>query len=135
MARKLIHGTQHVFSDQQLRQYCFQRWKEYVRIGMALETIDVSLLVAKLRQVFRDWKILTWPERYGKESTTSRLLRTMTSGFVSNFQDNANKSFRVLNAQREKDNNSENGDIKSQISFDSKASNQLSWLAFALRNG
>ena len=135
VAQKLIRGTQHVFSDLQLRQYCFQRWREYVQIGMALEAIDVSLLVSKLRQVFRDWKVQTWPERYGNESASSRLFRTVTSGFLSNFQDTQKKTFRGGTSQSEPDNNSENGEIRSQLSFDSKASIPVGWLAFALRNG
>jgi hypothetical protein len=66
----------------------------------------------------------------------------VTSGFLSNFQDSQQKTFRghSMTAQASGgDNNSENGEIRSQFSFDSKASSSnpvgVGWLAFALRNG
>lgn len=123
----MILGTRFNFSELQLRQYCFRRWRDYVQLGMALETIDVSILVAQLRKVFRKWKAETWPSAYEKGSTASRLLRSLTSGFSEKGQQPPPPRLSAV----EPDDDSANDEIRSQFSFGSKSA--AGWLPFTRR--
>ncbi len=134
LAQKLKRGMNHLFSDLQLRETCFRRWKEFVQIGQALEALDVALLVSKLRCMFQNWKMETWPERFGKESTKTRLMRTVTGAISSHFQD-TNQSFRSPAKNQSRDPN-DNEEIMSQFSFGSQTSfSRKGWLNFALLSG
>jgi hypothetical protein len=103
-----------------------------VQISMALETIDVSLLVAQLRKVLRKWKAETWPDAFERESTASRLFRSLTSGFSDRNQLSRVPARPALVLAED---DSENGEIRSQFSFASQSSNKLGWLALAMRSG
>jgi len=130
VAKRLQRASKYLLSDLNLREFCFQRWRMYVNAGMAIETMDVALLLWHLRDAFYDWKAITWPKKYNSHGrkVLFKSLTSWTDAGGSFFGDD----FNSLEEE------SEQGDLFGGVSIGTmdntvtSRNSKKGWLAFAL---
>lgn len=82
MSQKLKRASQFTFGELNLRQFIFNKWRNFKNMSMATENIDVALLVWSLRDAMNEWKSLAWPRKH----KSRRNLRVFKKGIFGQSQ-------------------------------------------------
>jgi hypothetical protein len=124
--QKLKHSTKYLFADLHLREYCFRRWQKYLQASYAVQTIDVAMLLWKMRDLFYDWKVATWPRQYGQKVNFQQ-----PSILYQSPEEWDNTSGLGPRPAYDRNNDDEEGDGYSLNTFDNSVNTKKSWFAFA----
>jgi hypothetical protein len=127
------------------RGYFFQRWKQYNEFAQAFQTLDIGLLVWKLKLVLFEWKEATWPKKSKFTSLSTKLRYGLKLGVVnenvsshhnsdnmSDIDDDNNEKVEVMFGQsiRHQPDGEKDGDGDISVSIKS----QRSWFTFGSRS-
>lgn len=92
MSKKLQRASQFTFGELNLRQYFFDKWRQYKNVSIATDTVDVALLVWGMRDALNEWKSLAWPRKFKSRRNLrvfkkSRFGRTTTTTLMEGEED------------------------------------------------